>query len=298
VFSNNRKITTQNNNTHTHTHTTTTDRQWRVRLAIIEYVPILAQELGQTFFNDKLLGLCMTWLSDSVYAIRDGKLGVVCLFVVVCCCLLLIVGCCCFSLLLLIVVVCCFLFPLQNTTHHHHSFFCSCHQQPQEVDRGVWCRVGPTTCAAQSDCAILTPKLFVSHDDAGMGVVCCLLFVVGVVCCCCIVLLCCYVLVLFFSHTTHNTHTHTHTHIQVAVGVLSEVLGGDVTAASLLPLVLRMSNDPVPNIRFNVAKTLQVCVCVCVCVFPWIVTCISVTFSFVFVFVIVVVCCCCLVVLF
>merc|ERR1711991_703135 len=51
------------------------DRQWRVRLAIIEYVPILAQELGQSFFNDKLLGLCMTWLSDSVYSIRDAAIN-------------------------------------------------------------------------------------------------------------------------------------------------------------------------------------------------------------------------------
>jgi len=42
-----------------------------------------------------------------------------------------------------------------------------------------------------------------------------------------------------------------------AVGVLSEVKGMDeVINGSMLPLVIRMADDPVPNIRFNVAKTL------------------------------------------
>ena len=38
------------------------DNKWRVRLAIIEYIPKLANQLGESFFNDELLTLCMSWL--------------------------------------------------------------------------------------------------------------------------------------------------------------------------------------------------------------------------------------------
>jgi len=38
---------------------------------------------------------------------------------------------------------------------------------------------------------------------------------------------------------------------------LASVVGRDVIETTMLPLVLRMAQDPVPNIRFNVAKTLQ-----------------------------------------
>lgn len=48
------------------------DKQWRVRLAIIEYIPLLASELGMEFFNEKLFDLCMTWLGDAVFSIRDA----------------------------------------------------------------------------------------------------------------------------------------------------------------------------------------------------------------------------------
>jgi serine/threonine-protein phosphatase 2A regulatory subunit A len=42
------------------------DRHWRVRLAIIEYIPLLASQLGVDFFDDKLGALCMQWLGDQV----------------------------------------------------------------------------------------------------------------------------------------------------------------------------------------------------------------------------------------
>ncbi len=48
------------------------DTKWRVRLAIIEYMPALAGQLGQEFFDQKLRGLCMGWLNDHVYAIREA----------------------------------------------------------------------------------------------------------------------------------------------------------------------------------------------------------------------------------
>lgn len=42
------------------------DKHWRVRLAIIEYIPLLASQLGVDFFDDKLGALCMQWLGDQV----------------------------------------------------------------------------------------------------------------------------------------------------------------------------------------------------------------------------------------
>jgi len=49
------------------------DKQWRVRLAIIQYVPLLASQLGVKFFDEKLSGLCMSWLGDTVFSIREAS---------------------------------------------------------------------------------------------------------------------------------------------------------------------------------------------------------------------------------
>lgn len=75
------------------------DNKWRVRMAIIEHIPALAQQLGPgtfflttacryfvrtqshalpqhplflllAFFNDKLSVLCMMWLTDAIHSIR------------------------------------------------------------------------------------------------------------------------------------------------------------------------------------------------------------------------------------
>lgn len=48
------------------------DKQWRVRLAIIENIPLLANQLGKDFFNEKLGNLCMEWLGDCVFSIREA----------------------------------------------------------------------------------------------------------------------------------------------------------------------------------------------------------------------------------
>lgn len=48
------------------------DKNWRVRLAIIEFMPLLAKQLGVKFFDEKLLGMCLGWMSDSVYSIREA----------------------------------------------------------------------------------------------------------------------------------------------------------------------------------------------------------------------------------
>jgi len=43
-----------------------------VRLAIIDYIPLLATQLGVEFFDEKLGALCMSWLGDSVFSIREA----------------------------------------------------------------------------------------------------------------------------------------------------------------------------------------------------------------------------------
>ncbi|KAJ0495429.1 putative armadillo-like helical protein [Helianthus annuus] len=50
------------------------DRHWRVRLAIIEYIPLLASQLGVSGFLmiNSVLSACMQWLQDKVYSIREA----------------------------------------------------------------------------------------------------------------------------------------------------------------------------------------------------------------------------------
>jgi serine/threonine-protein phosphatase 2A regulatory subunit A len=48
------------------------DKQWRVRMAIIENIPVLAQQLGVEFFDEKLGNLCLSWLGDVVFSIREA----------------------------------------------------------------------------------------------------------------------------------------------------------------------------------------------------------------------------------
>ena len=48
------------------------DPKWRVRLQIIEHTPSLAKQLGHEFFDAKLSELCMNWLGDPVYSIREA----------------------------------------------------------------------------------------------------------------------------------------------------------------------------------------------------------------------------------
>ena len=48
------------------------DKQWRVRQAIIEYIPLLAKQLGMSFFDEQLGNLCMGWLGDTVFSIRES----------------------------------------------------------------------------------------------------------------------------------------------------------------------------------------------------------------------------------
>eukprot|EP00729_Bicosta_minor_P015410 gene15410-21906_t len=56
------------------------DPQWRVRLAICEQIPALAKSLGPDGFDTaklSLTGICMNWLLDNVYSVREAAAGIV-----------------------------------------------------------------------------------------------------------------------------------------------------------------------------------------------------------------------------
>lgn len=51
------------------------DKQWRVRLAIVDFMPLLARQLGVDVFNAELAALCFRWLSDG-FVLAGGVGGV------------------------------------------------------------------------------------------------------------------------------------------------------------------------------------------------------------------------------
>ena len=40
----------------------------------MEQFPTLAKQLGEVFFVEKLNAICITWLSDSIYSIREAAI--------------------------------------------------------------------------------------------------------------------------------------------------------------------------------------------------------------------------------
>jgi len=48
------------------------ESQWRVRLAIINEMPLLARQLGVQFFDEQLSNLCLKWLVDPVFSVREA----------------------------------------------------------------------------------------------------------------------------------------------------------------------------------------------------------------------------------
>merc|ERR1711964_716057 len=132
------------------------DRQWRVRIAIVECVPLLAQTLGPKEFDSTLTKAVMGWLVDHVFAVREATMVV--------------------------------LRTLIDT-----------------FDR-AWFKKS------------VVPKLVA----------------VG----------------------ANRTYLQRLTALMV-FGGLAVACGPDIVARDLLPLVLKLGDDPVPNIRFNVAKALS-----------------------------------------
>lgn len=51
------------------------DKNWRIKLSVVEQFPVLARQLGETFFNEKLSPICVAWLNDSIYSIREAAIN-------------------------------------------------------------------------------------------------------------------------------------------------------------------------------------------------------------------------------
>ena len=51
--------------------------QWRVRLAVLELLPVLAADFGLRAFAPRLGELCVSWLHDSVHAVRAAAVAAV-----------------------------------------------------------------------------------------------------------------------------------------------------------------------------------------------------------------------------
>ena len=50
------------------------EKDWRLKMQVIDYFPMLARQLGEQFFNDKLNAICTRWLSDHFFAIRQAAI--------------------------------------------------------------------------------------------------------------------------------------------------------------------------------------------------------------------------------
>ncbi len=51
------------------------DSHWRVRLAIIQYIPLLATQLGAESFQRQLGQQCLRWLEDQVGSVQYNILN-------------------------------------------------------------------------------------------------------------------------------------------------------------------------------------------------------------------------------
>ena len=132
------------------------DPKWRVRLAIIENIPMLGEHLGKVFFSEKLNNLCLTCLSDDVYSVRRlaaGNLEKLC-----------------------------------------------------KLFGEDWC------------CTNIIPRLLQMH-----------------------------------SHTNYLQRMTS----LYGAQILAKSLSPEILEVQILPMVLEMTGDPVPNVRFTVAKTFE-----------------------------------------
>eukprot|EP00558_Chaetoceros_sp_UNC1202_P003746 CAMPEP_0197236686 /NCGR_PEP_ID=MMETSP1429-20130617/3719_1 /TAXON_ID=49237 /ORGANISM="Chaetoceros sp., Strain UNC1202" /LENGTH=182 /DNA_ID=CAMNT_0042695525 /DNA_START=47 /DNA_END=595 /DNA_ORIENTATION=- len=48
------------------------DSKWRIRLAIMQHIPLLAKQLGEEFFTEQMTNLCVGWLKDDISSIRKS----------------------------------------------------------------------------------------------------------------------------------------------------------------------------------------------------------------------------------
>ena len=153
------------------------DTKWRVRLAILEHMPLLAEQLGRKMFDDRLNDLCMKWLVDHVYAIRQAATVTVRKLV---------------------------------TTFGMDWAKEAVIPKGKKEDRNCW-------------------TLFTSKSDSSN----------------------CLVLELASDNNYLKRMT-----MLFCINELCKAFNKNEIEALLLPTIIKMSEDSVPNVRFNVAKTL------------------------------------------
>ena len=52
------------------------DKNWRIKLSVVQLFPTLGKQLGEAYFNEKLAPICISWLNDSIFSIRESTLNV------------------------------------------------------------------------------------------------------------------------------------------------------------------------------------------------------------------------------
>lgn len=166
------------------------DKQWRVRLAIIEYIPLLSRQLGVDFFNTQLRGLCLAWLSDPVYSIREAAT-----------------------------------LNLRKLTEIFGSEWAADKILP-EVLEGVHAESVPRSATAATPPQ--DPSSVAEEEGTGEGD-------------------------SPFQQTGYLRRMTT----VLALATLVPVLSRETIESKVLPAVHGLVNDPIPNIRFNVAKCLE-----------------------------------------
>jgi serine/threonine-protein phosphatase 2A regulatory subunit A len=50
------------------------DKNWRIKLSVVQQFPVLARQLGEQFYNDKLNPISQAWLQDSIFTIREAAI--------------------------------------------------------------------------------------------------------------------------------------------------------------------------------------------------------------------------------
>ena len=50
-------------------------KNWRLRITVIEQYPMLAKQLGEDFFNEKLNSMCKVSLRDPVFTVREAAIA-------------------------------------------------------------------------------------------------------------------------------------------------------------------------------------------------------------------------------
>lgn len=132
------------------------DRQWRVRLAVIDCMPSLAKYMGEAQFTQELNYLLQHWLVDPVFSVRDAAAAT--------------------------------------------------YRRLSEVLGLPWCEVN------------IVPQLKTLLD--------------------------------------HKNYLY-RISAMLCAGTLADLAGGSLLDKQLVPMVVKMSEDKVPNVRFNAAKTIK-----------------------------------------